>query len=166
MNLYLSDVEIVDCAIQDIEMTTTSFKITSSTFVLTNTVLRNINYSVDADLIFANLDSSIVIDSSNFTDSGSSFLVSRNSNVTIDNLHAENVEYRMAIIQISQSDYIRMEKIRIVNVTINHQRVPIVAISSSNNIQISLLDVENINETILKIASSNIDNMDGLNVKN
>ena len=166
MNLYLSDVEIVDCAIQDIEMTTTSFKITSSTFVLTNTVLRNISYRIDADLIFANLDSSIVIDSSNFTDSGSSFLVSRNSNVTIDNLHAENVEYRLAIIQISQSDYIRMKKIRIVNVTINHQRVPIVAISSSNNIQISLLDVENINETILKIASSNIDNMDGLNIKN
>ena len=166
MNSYLSDVEVVDCAIQDIEMTTTSFKITSSAFVLTNTMLRNISYSVDADLIFANLDSNIVIHSSNFTDSDSSLLVSRNSNVTIDSLHTENAQYKLAIIQISHSDYIRISKVKMVNVMIRRRRLPIIAISSSNNIQISLLNVENINETVLKITSSKVDNIDSLDIKN
>ena len=86
--------------------------------------------------------------------------------MTIDSLHTENAQYKLAIIQISHSDYIRISKIKIVNVMIRRRRLPIIAISSSNNIQISLLNVENINETVLKITSSKVDNIDSLDIKN
>ena len=165
MSIFLSELEMVDCVIENINMTTTIFRITSSVFTLRNTVLQNISYSIDADLMFANLDNNIVIDSLNFTNSSTNLLNSRNSNVTINTLYMENIEYEKSIIQILQSDNVKVNEIIVANVNILNEQ-PIIGISSSIDIQMSTIIARNIDETVLKISSSTVDMIDSFIVQN
>ena len=166
MNLYLSEVEILDCVVENIDLTTENIKITSSIFTLKNSVLHNISDNVEANMMFANLGSNVLIESSNFTDSSSNLLISRNSKVKIENLFARNIEYESSIIQVLQSEYIKFDILNIVNVTVFRNRDPIIIITDSNNMQMSRLNVENIDKTVLKLTSSTIEMIDNSIIKN
>ena len=165
MNMFLSDVQITDSAVEQIDITAVSFRITSSTCAFKNVIFNNISQSEGTDLLLVNLDSSFSMDSLNFTNSSSNLLMSRNSNVTISNLYTEDINSDKSIIQISDSEHTKIDNLKISNVHIFNEQ-SIVVISGSINIQMSNLQVRDINETILSFISSTVDSIDILNVHN
>ena len=165
INMFLSDVELIDSVVEDVDINTTSFRITSSTCAFKNLVFNNISQNGDSELLLVNLDSSIIIDFLNFTDSNSSLLISRNSIITINRLYAENIKSDKSIIQISESEYTKIDDIQIANAKIINQQ-PIVLISDSIKIEISNINARNNKGTLISLVSSTFDSIDNAIIQN
>ena len=165
MSIFLSDVEIVDCVVESIDMITLNFEIISSILNIRNSILHNISYRDKANLMLAYFDSLVTIDSLNFNDSISNLLKSRNSNVTISNLYLQNIEYEKEIIDISQSKYISINDVTVANVNVTN-KVSIIGITNSINVQVSNFNAKNIDETVIKFIFSTVDTLDNFTIKN
>ena len=73
-NLFISNVTISDCSISDINVIESSIKATSSIIQITSSSISNVNNYDDYQFIFVTLDSSIIINSLNFSNSKSNLL--------------------------------------------------------------------------------------------
>ena len=156
---------MIDSFIENINITTASFKITSSTCAMKNSVFKNIRGDLEAELLLVNLDSNLIIESLNFSDSSSSLLMSRNSVITINKLYADSINTDKSIIQISESEYAKIDDIEIVSVSVKSKQ-SIIAISDSMNVKISNLNSRNNDETVISLISSTIEGIDTLAVQN
>ena len=165
ISMFLSDVEILSSVIEGIVSNSANFRITSSTFIIRNSALDDIISSSGSELFFVNLDSSIIIDTCNFTQSTSSFLISRNSNVTIKSLTMHNISFDSTMLQISQSVNIIVDQLDISQVSIMNNR-PIFLISDSSNVQLAGLNISNQDELVLSIVSSTIDMINDFTITN
>ena len=162
VNLFLSDLYVTDSIIENIDMITVAFGVTSSTFVLQSTALNNISSSSNTELLFANLNSSITLDASNFTRFGSSVLRSTNSNVTMNSLLIDYINTNTNIIQISRSELVRIDRLQVLNVTLNAQYI--VFIKESTNTELLRFILNNQNETMLGISQSTINLVADFNI--
>ena len=73
-NLFISNVTISDCSISDINVIESSIKATSSIILITSSSISNVNNYDDYQFIFVTLNSSIIINSLNFSNSKSNLL--------------------------------------------------------------------------------------------
>ena len=164
VNIFLSDLVVTDSIFEHISTTSSNFRITSSTFILQNTMFRNVSSNIEAELLLINLDSTTTIGSCNYTESNSDFVSNRNSNITITNLLAEKVDTKSNLIEISNSDYVDVNGVQAVDVTIASSYM--IIITYSNNVQLSNFVISDANKAILRIYTSNVNTIQNFAIQN
>ena len=155
MNMFVSDVEVVDSIIENINVSESMIIVTSSTFDLINTTLINIYEHSDAQLMFMNLESKLKIFSCNFIQINSQLITSRNSDISINDLLLSDIVSNSTLVQISRSNQVVIGGLNTHNITLTSGSI--FEMSNLNNVELSEFNFLNIKERILTIQSSNID---------
>jgi predicted outer membrane repeat protein len=152
LDLFLSEIDISDSIIQNLEFSQAVLRITSSTMTIENLSIQNISDTNESEFIYSNLDSIVSIKSTNFSDSTSTFIVSLNSQATLEHLLLKNIENESAVIKILNSDSLQIHNLSAVNLTISESIL--IYISASSNIILSDFSISDIDETLVYIYNS------------
>ena len=113
-NIFLSALSISNSQLLNLK---SNIQMSSSNLTIENTQITNVTNIAGTDFIFANLDSILTVNSSSFSNSSSSFMNLRSSQVMISNLTLTNIASPSLLSQIVSSTKAEMSSINVVNWT-------------------------------------------------
>ena len=158
-NSFLSTFTISNSQIVNI---TNSIQISSSNLTIVNTQISNAANNAITDLIFVSLGSIIEIDYSSFSNSTSSLLNTRNSQVKINFLNLSNINSPSKLIQIANSDNLVITGLDIFNWTSSD--LVLLYFDSTKNINLSKFSVSQANSWLVQIKNSIVNQINSFSI--
>ena len=154
-NIFLSALSISNSQLLNLK---SNIQMSSSNLTIENTQITNVTNIAGTDFIFANLDSILTVNSSSFSNSSSSFMNLRSSQVIISNLTLTNVASPSLISQIVSSTKAEMSSINVVNWTASNGIF--FDFETSSNLSLSGFAGSQADIWFVKILNSNVTQID------
>ena len=154
-NIFLSALSISNSQLLNLK---SNIQMSSSNLTIENTQITNVTNIAGTDFIFANLDSILTVNSSSFSNSSSSFMNLRSSQVMISNLTLTNVASPSLLSQIVSSTKAEMSSINVVNWTASNGIF--FDFETSSNLSLSGFAGSQVDIWFVKILNSNITQID------
>ena len=163
-NLFLSDTNIIDSTISDIDVLEPVMKVTSSRLNIIDTHFSGISDPSIYYFMLITLDSTLSINNLTFDDSDSNLFIARDAVIQIYGLIISNVTSFTDFIDISSSNHVNISQYSSINTSTDIEEQ--IIISDSNNIHLKNVYVSDTLELIIDIVNSNVTNLSNININN
>ena len=154
-NIFISALSISNLQLINLK---NNIQMSSSNLTIQNTQIANVSNSVGTDFIFASLNSILTISSSAFSNSSSSFMKLRNSQVNINNFTLSNVVSPSMLAQVVSSTKVDMSGINVANWSASNGIF--FDFETSSNVSLSGFTGSQTKSWFIQILSTNVTQID------
>ena len=161
---FLSEVEITNSTISDINVTGVSIEILSSQLSLTNVEAFNILNQNQSNFILIFLESKLIMNNFTYSNSSSILFNSQKSSVEASFLLLNNITGATNLFTLSDNFNVTMNQVITTNVQVLNKEL--YRVSLSKNVSLIKFKSSGINKTIIDIRSSNVTEITNFELKN
>ena len=164
LNAFVSEVTFKNSTIRDITFSEIPVQIIVSQLTLEDMTITRLNNLQSVDFMLILLDSTLTISNLDYSLSNSILFNARTSSVQIDGISFVNVRDMTQLGAIADSYNISVNDITSLDAVITGSEL--LTISTSNNVSLSNIDIQNSEKLALRITKSTLSLMSGVSIRN
>ncbi|CAI2360244.1 unnamed protein product [Moneuplotes crassus] len=160
----MSDIHIDSSMLSNLSFASTSIKVATSLIVLNNVTFDNISTQAGSELILGDIGSVINLTNVHFKSSNALFCRITSSQLDMDRVVIENIHGPKDLIQIENSDKIKLQNIEVINSTVNSDNL--IFISRSTQVEINgFFARNNADKNVISITKSHVSLIQNIDIQ-